>query len=93
MRQAPDIDIDVRSVSSREELHALLAKALGFPDYCGRNWDAFDECIRDCPPAGAIRVTGLQKLSVTLPREAELLKQCLEAFKAELPTRRKVHAS
>ena len=86
------VAIDVGSVKSREELHTLLAKALGFPDYYGNNWDAFDECIRDYPPAGALTITGIQKLGALLPREAELLKNCLDAYRAEMPGR-EVHAS
>jgi RNAse (barnase) inhibitor barstar len=46
--RTPDVlKIDVGSVTTREELHSLIAEAFGFPDYYGRNWDAFDECIRD----------------------------------------------
>jgi len=93
MKESAQITIDVGSVKSGEELHTLLANALGFPDYYGKNWDAFNECIRDFPPRGALHVTGLQKLGNALPREAELLKQCLEAFHAEMPDRRKVNAS
>jgi len=93
MKDALEVTIDVGSVESREELHRLLAKALGFPDYYGKNWDAFDECIRDFPPAGLLRVTGIQTLGRSMPREAELLKQCLATFQAEAPDRRQVHAS
>lgn len=34
-------------VGSRVELFEAYAKLLGFPDYFGENWDAFDECLRD----------------------------------------------
>jgi ribonuclease inhibitor len=91
MKDGDAVTIDVGSIKSRLELHAVLARALGFPDYYGKNWDAFNECIRDFPPAG-LRITGVQGLGNTLPREAELLKQCVEAFKAEMPNR-EVHVS
>ena len=30
-----------------DDLHAELAKVLNFPDYYGKNWDAFDECVAE----------------------------------------------
>jgi len=30
-----------------DEIHALLACAMEFPKYYGKNWDAFDECVNN----------------------------------------------
>ena len=90
MRITTETSIDVGSVTSREELHALLADAFGFPDYYGMNWDAFDECIRDFVPAGVIRITSIEKLKSTLQREARLLEQSLMEYQSECPNECKV---
>ena len=82
--------IDVSSVQTREELHTLLAEKLGFPEYYGKNWDAFDECIRDLPPSEPLQIAGIVHLENALPRDAAFLRNCLEAFEAELPEARKV---
>lgn len=89
----PEVSIDVGSVTSREELHALLAEKFDFPDYYGMNWDAFDECIRDFVPAGVIRITGVEKLKSILQREARLLEQSLKEYQAECPDERKISIS
>ena len=34
-------------MTSRSAAHAELARAFGFPDYYGRNWDAFNDCFGD----------------------------------------------
>jgi ribonuclease inhibitor len=74
------LEIDVSAARTRQELQDLLFHAFGFPNYYGSNWDAFDECIRDVPVPGAVRITGFQELRSHLPREAELLQRCLEDF-------------
>jgi RNAse (barnase) inhibitor barstar len=90
MNERPSLVIDVSSVQTRDELHELLADQLGFPDYYGKNWDAFDECIRDFPPSRILQIVGFLSLENALPREAAMLRNCLEVFEAELPDSRKV---
>jgi RNAse (barnase) inhibitor barstar len=44
----PDtIVVAVTDAPSARSLHEKLAAALGFPDYYGKNWDAFWDCITD----------------------------------------------
>jgi ribonuclease inhibitor len=71
-RENDELEIDVSSVVTRGELHELLARALGFPDYYGRNWDAFDECIREVEIPASVRILGVESLQQRLPREAAL---------------------
>ena len=35
------------SLDSKENVFKAIAGAMGFPDYFGMNWDAFDECLND----------------------------------------------
>ncbi|MBQ8163782.1 MAG: barstar family protein [Clostridia bacterium] len=39
--------IDFTMVSSWRDIHTILAREFDFPDYYGRNWDAFWDCITD----------------------------------------------
>ena len=77
------LSVDGAPVTTREELHALLSDAFRFPDYYGRNWDAFDECIRDVALPPHVEITGLDVLQARLPREAELLQRCVAHFARE----------
>lgn len=37
----------VANVKTDQELFAVVANAMRFPDYFGSNWDALDECLSD----------------------------------------------
>ncbi|MET9663204.1 barstar family protein [Streptomyces sp. NPDC006510] len=39
------VTIDVASVANEDELHRLLQRELGIPDFYGRNWDAFWDAV------------------------------------------------
>ena len=77
--------LDLSTVSSRDELHKRLACFFGFPDYYGRNWDAFDECIVDFPPGGTIVIRGYTRLRTALPGDASLLRRALDESNVEEP--------
>ena len=82
---AAEAEIDVSGIVTPVELHECIAAVLGFPDYYGRNWDAFDECSRD-PNADvpeAVRIRGFRHLEKRLPREASLMRQCFSEREAE----------
>jgi RNAse (barnase) inhibitor barstar len=62
--------VDLSGINSRDGLHERLAQVFSFPNYYGRNWDAFGECIADLAPPVSIVVTGYESLRSALPREA-----------------------
>jgi ribonuclease inhibitor len=81
MTASRTVRIDLFGASTKEEVHHRIAQALGFPDYYGRNWDAFDECIHDLAvPVSHIRIIGVAALEAQLPREARLLRECFEDY-------------
>jgi len=41
------ITLDGRAMTSRKAAHSEIALGFGFPDYYGRNWDAFNDCFGD----------------------------------------------
>lgn len=83
MKTSAEIEIDLVGVSVRQELHARLATAFGFPSHYGMNWDAFWDCITSLEVMPKkIKISGIASLTVVLPRESALLKQCLADFQS-----------
>ncbi len=39
--------LDFTNVKYYSEFHTIIMESLDFPDYYGRNWDAFWDCITD----------------------------------------------
>ena len=73
------IALDLSAATSAEELHAVLARGFGFPQYYGKNRDAFNDCIGDfiaLAREGRVRVRcrGFGKLEERLPQEATWLR-------------------
>jgi RNAse (barnase) inhibitor barstar len=41
------IQLDGRQMTTRQQAHFQLHAAFGFPEWCGTNWDAFNDCFGD----------------------------------------------
>ncbi|QQZ39793.1 barstar family protein [Pseudomonas sp. SK3(2021)] len=86
MTRLQQVDIDVNAVTSTVELHATLRDALGFPDWYGANWDAFRDAITGLVEMPVqLEFHGWDELATRLPRDARLLRQCLEKMTVHYP--------
>ncbi|MCT7356504.1 barstar family protein [Streptomyces sp. 15-116A] len=76
--------IDLATVRNAEELHRLLQRRLQFPDFYGRNWNAFWDAITglvDLPHE--LIFTGWSAFSAALPAEAHKLRALLDDYLGE----------
>ncbi|MBD9576098.1 barstar family protein [Pseudomonas sp. PDM23] len=80
------ITIDLGGVRGIEELHECLGQALGFPDWYGRNWDAFWDAITglvDMPEM--LELHGWSAFAVTMPKESVLLSELFVEMNDKYP--------
>ncbi|WP_248504004.1 barstar family protein [Streptomyces sp. D2-8] len=76
--------IDLTEVRDAEELQRLLQQELMFPDFYGRNWNAFWDAITglvDLPHE--LTFTGWAAFSAVLPAEARKLRELLDDYLSE----------
>ncbi|EAE0010296.1 barnase inhibitor [Listeria monocytogenes] len=81
-----EVTIDLKKVSTKEELQNLLKQELDFPDYYGGNWDAFWDTITglvELPEK--IIFEHWSDLEESIPGEANWLKEILENFNKKYP--------
>lgn len=75
--------VDLAPAKTAEQFHTILADDLKFPDYYGKNWDAFRDVVMHANsheiklPKRAF-FTGWWDLEETLPREAKLFTECVK---------------
>jgi ribonuclease inhibitor len=81
------VRVDVADVKSIAELHERLAAALGFPDFYGKNWDAFWDAITglvDMPRR--LVVCGWRNVVTRWPGDAEMMLRCLRELNQRFPS-------
>lgn len=78
MTRLPLTTIDLSTISEPGQLHSALGTALGFPDWYGQNWDAFWDAITGLVEMPVkLEFVGWAEFSQRLPRDAQLMQQCL----------------
>ncbi|WP_411107804.1 barstar family protein [Vibrio vulnificus] len=77
--------IDLTMIENENQLHELMANFFGFPDYYGKNWDAFWDCLCDSDLPKVIEFVGSSHLKSALPESFESLKSCFDDLSREYP--------
>jgi RNAse (barnase) inhibitor barstar len=86
MARKSKVKIDLSEVTSNEQLHFLLMNNLSFPAWYGKNWDAFWDAITGLVEMPEIlEFNAWLELESKLPKEANMLKSCLDEMSQEFP--------
>lgn len=79
-------EIDTAEFVDWESFHDAFAKRLGFPDYYGRNMDAWIDCLSsvDCPEDGmtSVHAPSGGVLVLALAHMTELAARCPDIYDA-----------
>ncbi|MFC9462479.1 barstar family protein [Streptomyces sp. NPDC056983] len=77
------ITIDVSGLLDERALHLLLQQELGFPDFYGKNWDAFWDAITGLVwIPDRLRFLGWEQLVEDVPSGAAMLRRALDNYRA-----------
>lgn len=73
--------INLENITSPDELQQLFQDRLRFPNFYGRNWDAFwDAITRLVEIPNPLFITGLKHLKEVLPRDATILEETIQEY-------------
>ena len=80
------ITIQLDGIKSENDLQIILMKKLEFPDFYGKNWDAFWDTITGLVemPDELIFI-GWDNFSSILPKDAEMLRKLLDKYNNDFP--------
>lgn len=78
--------INLETVENEKDLHNLLARSFGFPDFYGNNWDAFWDAITGLVEMPyEVEFVGSAHLKLILPQAYEHLKKCFTDLNQAYP--------
>lgn len=85
MAERPSVvEIDLSDVGDAPELHRRLSHALDFPEWYGRNWNAFWDAITGLVEMpDRLVFIGWSKFAVRLPEDAAQLRSCLDQMNSQ----------
>jgi ribonuclease inhibitor len=73
--------IDLKLISSIDELHKKFKIKLNFPDFYGMNWDAFWDAITGLVEMPAIlRLIGWSEFTSKFPSDSRILRELIQDF-------------
>ena len=72
------IELDITGVKTLNELHEKIRIAFDFPEWYGKNWDAFHDLIRTECDADKVVVKGINTISSKFAEDINLLSEILK---------------
>lgn len=78
------VRIETRAITDWPSFHRIFAEALGFPEYYGRNMDAWIDCVSslDVPGDGRVYVEPGELLTLQLDHMKDFATRCPEQYAA-----------
>ena len=74
--------LDFRKVQYYSEVHTIIKESLDFPDYYGRNWDAFWDCLTDMVGRPIrIEILGLDIVERKFPSSISIMMETFREIK------------
>ena len=81
------VKLDVSNVESVRGLHERLAEALEFPDFYGKNWNAFWDSITGLVQMPRrLVITGWSNVVLRWPKDAQIMLDCLRDLNEQHPS-------
>lgn len=78
-------ELDLSGVETPDALQETLARAFGFPDYYGHNWNAFWDCISTTSMPKRLRIRGWENVRRKCPLDGTVMLECLADLNREYP--------
>lgn len=81
------VEIELGDIESIAQLQVRLMEKLNFPDWYGRNWNAFWDAITalvDMPLI--LRLKNWSELERRFPHDAKLMNDCLQDMAQQYPS-------
>jgi len=75
--------LDLTDCSDIRDLHQRIKETFDFPDYYGRNWDAFKDAFVTVGVPEKIVICGENTVHTTLVDELRMMYEVLDRIKAE----------
>jgi RNAse (barnase) inhibitor barstar len=73
--------VDVSGITAKSQLMDLFRERWEFPDWTGRNWDAFEDTITGIVAIPRhVTLANWSQLEQALPRDARILHEILDDF-------------
>ena len=72
------IELDISNCYNLYELHSRISKALGFPEWYGKNWDAFWDMMRNECDVDKVVIRGEHTMPKEFTEELAIMHNVLD---------------